>query len=224
MTLKRLPVAVLMALGIATGATAALSDEWLAQRVTGSAFMLAQDRWIVLEEGDRLTDPFTVRTAGSGKLKLGTTNSALALGEESTISVSATSARFTIELLAGSVAAAVQGDGHATISAGTMKVALTNGAAEVSLGSGGPEVDVQYGSVSVEDGSRGPGDSPRTSTESEPTPPVEPSVGNGNPATPTPNSGSGPPDHAGDANTKGGGPASQGADAALSSQRGKPAD
>lgn len=223
MTLKSLTAAVLIALGIATGATAALSDEWLAQRVTGSAFRLAQDRWVILEEGDRLTDPFTVRTVGRGRLDLRTRNCALALGGESTISVSATSTRFTIELLAGAVAAAVQGDGQATISAGNMNVALTNGAAEVSLGSGGPEVDVQYGSISVEDGSRGTVDGPRTPTAGEPTPPDRPDAGTGHPST-TPHPGSGPPDPPGDADGKGPSPGSRGAEADPSSQRGKPAD
>lgn len=133
----------------------ALSAEWIVQRLVGTAVTLVDDRWVALEMGQVLSDPFTVRTLGRGNVHLGSTDSAIALGTDTAVTLSATDRHVDIELHSGSVSALTQGDHSATVTAGDSSVAITSGAAEIVLGANGPQVTAQEGSVSVQDSPNG---------------------------------------------------------------------
>ena len=151
MTLAWLRQAALAAVLVIAPVETAISAEWIVQRLTGTAVTLVDDHWVALEIGQVLSDPFTVRTLGRGNVHLGSANSAIALGIDTAVTLSATDHHFDIELLAGSVSALAQGDHSVTVSAGDSEVAISSGAAEIALGENGTQITAQEGSVSVQD-------------------------------------------------------------------------
>ena len=139
---------------IAVAWSPARAADWLVQSSTGTALVLRNDKWVDLTPDEVLSGAFTLRTLGGASLSVGTSGAAISIGPGAAVAVAEQGPTVRIELIAGSVAAAVERERRAHVVAGTVGVDLAGGAAEVSLTKDGARVHSRTGLVSVHDGSR----------------------------------------------------------------------
>ena len=128
-----------------------IAADWIVQSVTGTALALQDEQWVALNSGDVLAEPFTLRTLRRAKVAVGTTDAALSLRSQTTITVGSESDLVSVNLVQGAVAAFVQGERKALLSAGTRQVDLAAGSAEIELTAQGASVRSREGLVLVRD-------------------------------------------------------------------------
>lgn len=151
MTLPREIAALFVTQLLLVGTGPAAAADWIVQAIAGSALALDNEQWVVLDTGDVLAEPFTLRTLGRAQVSVGTTDAALSIRSFTTATVSAESSLVTVELLQGAVSALVQNDRRALISAGRTQVDLAAGSAEIEMTAGSANVRSRDGLVTVRD-------------------------------------------------------------------------
>ena len=135
--------------------TAASAQDWVVKAVTGSALVFDDDGWMVLDTGDYLREPFTVRVLSRGSLNVSTVHASVALRSNTTVTVSSSQDSVRVEVLAGAASAYVGRGRRAVLTGGEVEAELAAGSAELHVTRSGADVRSRDGLVTVRDQSGG---------------------------------------------------------------------
>jgi hypothetical protein len=136
-------------------APAVQAADWVIQSASGTALVLDGEKWVDVSRDELLSGDFTVRTLPGASLSIGTEGAALAVKSEAVLVVAERGAAIEAELVAGAVAALVEGPRRMHLVAGTVGIELAGASAEVSHTGPGVHVRARSGSIVVAGGDAG---------------------------------------------------------------------
>ncbi|MVT00955.1 FecR family protein [Devosia marina] len=146
---------IIVAFSLLCTGSAALAEEWIAERLRGTVMQLERNTWVALERGDVVPDGGKVRTAANGRLELVRGQESIALGPNTQIAVRDAAGQKMTSVIQSSGVVTIEAEKrnvqHFSVQTPILAAIVKGTQFTVTYSNGLATVDVASGVVQVQD-------------------------------------------------------------------------
>lgn len=146
---------IIVAFSLLCTSSAALAEEWIAERLRGTVMQLERNTWVALERGDVVPDGGKVRTAANGRLELVRGQESIALGPNTQIAVRDAAGQKMTSVIQSSGVVTIEAEKrnvqHFSVQTPILAAIVKGTQFTVTYSNGLATVDVASGVVQVQD-------------------------------------------------------------------------